>query len=214
MKPKYVLVFILSGLLLFSGCSIVFQSGRRSDMEKIEALEKELDALRHTRDILEERLSQEIKDKQVSLKMEEKGLVITFVAEVLFDSGKSDLRKESYPILDKVVRILEEEVPANNIGIEGHTDNEPIKHSQWKSNWELSSHRALSVLHYLEKSGIDARRLSAIGYGEYQPVASNDASEGRRINRRVEVVILPLSKKNIEKKPVKAMESRQEEELK
>lgn len=214
MKPKYVLVFILSGLLLFSGCSIVFQSGRRSDMEKIEALEKELDALRHTRDILEERLSQEIKDKQVSLKMEEKGLVITFVAEVLFDSGKSDLRKESYPILDKVVRILEEEVPANNIGIEGHTDNEPIKHSQWKSNWELSSHRALSVLHYLEKSGIDARRLSAIGYGEYQPVASNDVSEGRRINRRVEVVILPLSKKNIEKKPVKAMESHQEEELK
>lgn len=123
--------------------------------------------------------------------MEDKGLVITFVAEVLFDSGKADLRKESLPILDKVVRVLKEEVPYNNIGIEGHTDNEPIKYSKWKSNWELSVQRALSVLHYLESKGIDPKRLFASGYGEYRPVASNDTPEGRQRNRRVEIVILP-----------------------
>lgn len=217
MKPKYVLVLILIGLFFFSGCSIIFQSGRRSDMEKIEALERELDALRHTRDILEERLAQEIKDKQVSLKMEEKGLVITFVAEVLFDSGKAVLKEESFPILDKVIRILQEEVPQNNIGIEGHTDNDPIKHSQWESNWELSAQRALSVLHYLEENNVASKRLSAIGYGEYHPVASNDTVEGKGVNRRVEIVILPLSTKSIEKKYLEgkpAKKAVEEEELK
>jgi len=79
-----------------------------------------------------------------------------------------------------------------NIGIEGHTDNVPIKHSGWKSNWELATARALSVLHYLEnEQGISGERLSAIGYGEYRPVASNETKDGRKQNRRVEIVILP-----------------------
>ena len=79
-----------------------------------------------------------------------------FVAEVFFDSGKADLRPEAYPILDKVAEFLKEEVPDRNVAIEGHTDNEPIKYSGWKSNWELSTARALSVLHYLvDKKGID-----------------------------------------------------------
>jgi len=79
-----------------------------------------------------------------------------------------------------------------NTRIEGHTDKVPIKRSGWKSNWELSTARALSVLHYLEKDeGISPERLSAIGYGEYRPVASNDSRDGRKQNRRVEIVILP-----------------------
>jgi len=113
------------------------------------------------------------------------------VAEILFDSGKDQLRQESLPILDKVVDVLKTSVAGNKIGIEGHTDSEPIKHSGWKTNWELSSHRALSVLYYLEEEGIGAERLSAAGYGQYQPVASNDIKSGRGLNRRVEIVILP-----------------------
>jgi len=124
--------------------------------------------------------------------MMEKGLVITFVADVLFDSGKAAIRSEAYPSLDKVAVVLKENVPELNVGIEGHTDNEPIRFSGWKSNWELSTSRALSVLHYLvNKKGIAPQRLSAIGYGEYRPVASNDTKEDRRLNRRVEVVIMP-----------------------
>ncbi len=144
--------------------------------------------------------------------MAEKGLVITFVAEVLFDSGKEKLRGQSLSILDKVIRILKEEVPGNKIGIEGHTDNEPIKHSRWKSNWELSSQRALSVLHYLEKKNISPKRLSAIGYGEYQPIASNDLVEGKQLNRRVEIVILPkVMKKGIEEIIEEPLETNEEE---
>ncbi|UCD14828.1 MAG: OmpA family protein [Candidatus Omnitrophota bacterium] len=194
---------ILLGLFIFvifiSGCAVVFQPGRRSDIEKIKTLEDEVDALKNAKTILEEKLFQEIKDKQVRLKMEEKGLVITFVAEVLFDSGKAILREESLSSLSKVAGILNEEVRAHNIGIEGHTDNEPIRHSGWKSNWELSVQRALSVLHYLEDSEISPTRLVAMGYGEYKSVASNDTEEGKQLNRRVEIVILPRDLKKTAK---------------
>ncbi|PIQ87934.1 MAG: hypothetical protein COV73_01520 [Candidatus Omnitrophica bacterium CG11_big_fil_rev_8_21_14_0_20_43_6] len=76
--------------------------------------------------------------------------------------------------------------------MEGHTDNVPISKSGWKSNWELSTARALSVLHYLAgEQGVSPERLSAIGYGEYRPLASNETADGRKQNRRVEIVILP-----------------------
>lgn len=192
---KTSLILIVIFLLFLNGCTIVFQKGRRSDIEKIEILESELQELRGAKGLLEDRLSQEIEDKKVKLTLVRKGLVITFVAEVLFNSGKAKLRNDSLPILDKVVEVLKETVPANKVGIEGHTDNEPIKHSRWKSNWELSSQRALSVVHHLERRGIVSGRLSAIGYGEYQPVASNDTVEGRQLNRRVEIVILPRTAK-------------------
>ena len=193
MKAKYIVQFCVVFLIVvfLSGCTVVFQKGRRSDLERIESLEQELDELRNARALLEERLSDELAQKQVSVKMEDKGLVITFIAEVLFDSGKAKLREDSLPILSKVARILNEEVPDYAIGIEGHTDNEPIKYSSWKSNWELSTARATSVLHHLEEKGIEPTRLSATGYGEYKPVASNATAEGRQKNRRVEVVILP-----------------------
>lgn len=197
MKKISIILLIISVLFL-NGCMVVFQKGRNSDLEKIQSLEDELNKLNKTKSILESRLMQEIEDKKVSLGMAKKGLVITFVAEVLFDSGKAKLRAESLPILDKVIRILKETVPYNKVGVEGHTDNEPIKHSRWKSNWELSSQRALDVVHYLEKKRIDPVRLSAIGYGEYQPIRANDTDEGRQINRRVEIVILPkILKKKI-----------------
>jgi len=197
---KKIIVFtLLVSFLFVNGCALVFQKGRSSDLKKIESLKEKLDEFANTKSLLEERLSQEIRDKKVSLTRAEKGLVITFVAEILFDSGKAVLREDSLPILDKVVRILKEEVPQNSIGVEGHTDNEPIKHSKWQSNWELSAHRALGVLYYLESEGVSPMRLSAIGYGEYHPVASNDTDQGKQLNRRVEIVILPKAVKKIEK---------------
>ncbi len=190
-----------SALIIFlsfsvAGCTFIFQKGRRSDFEKIQALNKQLDSLSGAKKALEEQLAQEIKDKQVKLQMMEKGLVITFLTDILFDSGKAKIKPAVYPALDKVARVLKENVPNLNVGIEGHTDNQPIKFSGWKSNWELSSSRALSVLHYLvDVKGIDPERISAIGYGEYRPVASNTTREGRRLNRRVEIVIMPQLKK-------------------
>ncbi|MDD4908640.1 MAG: flagellar motor protein MotB [Candidatus Omnitrophica bacterium] len=184
------LIFLISFSLV--GCTIIFQKGRRSDAEKIQQLSSELDELAQAKKLLESRLEQEIADKEVSLKMAERGLVITFVADILFDSGKDKVRSEAYPVLDKVARVLSENIPDYNIGIEGHTDNVPIKHSGWKSNWELSSARALSVLHYLvDQKGLAPVRVQAVGYGEYRPVDTNDTAAGRKANRRVEIVVLP-----------------------
>jgi chemotaxis protein MotB len=142
--------------------------------------------------MLEQKLGQEINDRQIKLQMMEKGLVITVVGDLLFDSGKSKIRPEAYPLLDKVSGILKDNMAQFDVGIEGHTDNVPIKLSGWKSNRELSTARALSVLHYLvNDQGISPERLSAIGYGEYRPVVSNVTADGRKQNRRVEIVILP-----------------------
>jgi len=192
MKNKLLstVLIVFIGIAL-SGCTIIFQRGRRSDVEKIEELSSRLEELNQAKQLLEERLSKEIQDKQVKLEMLGKGLVITVVGDLLFDSGRAQIRREAFPLLDKVSSVLKE-VSEFNVGIEGHTDNQPIALSGWKSNWELSSARALSVLHYLiNEKGISPNRLSANGYGEFRPVASNDTREGRQLNRRVEIVILP-----------------------
>ncbi len=189
--------FLKIALALFisfslAGCTFIFQKGRRSDVQKIEELSSQLDELSRSKSLLEQKLGAEINDKQIKLQMMEKGLVITVVGDLLFDSGKAKIRSEAYPLLDKVSSVLKDNMRQFNVGIEGHTDNAPIKHSGWKSNWELSTARALSVLHYLVKDqGISPERLSAIGYGEYRPVDSNETKDGRKQNRRVEIVILP-----------------------
>jgi chemotaxis protein MotB len=194
MKTKIIIknILIIFLTLSLAGCTFIFQKGRHSDIEKIEELSRQINELDETKKLLEERLKKEIDDQQVRISMMEKGLVITFVADVLFDSGKARIRPEMYNTLDKVARILSENVPNNLVGIEGHTDNEPIRYSGWRSNWELSTARALSVLHYLvDQKNIVPERVSAIGYGEYHPVATNDTKEDRQMNRRVEIVILP-----------------------
>ncbi len=192
----------LLGLALFiitifiTGCAVGFYKGRPSDKAKIEELKDELQQLREAKSMLEERLRREIGDKEVKLEMADRGLVITFVAEVLFDSGKAKIKPEGQAILKKVTRILKRITPDNEIGIEGHTDNVPIKYSGYKSNWELSTARATEVLHYMvDKGGLNPTKLSATGYGKYRPVASNDTKEGRQKNRRVEIIIKPISKK-------------------
>jgi len=182
------LVFVLT----LSGCTIVFQKGRRTDVEEIAKLKGRLNSLEKAKAELEARLSKEISDEEVSVKMMDRGLVITFVAEVLFNSGKAELRESSFEKLDKIAGVLNTTVKDLSIGIEGHTDDVPIQRSGWKSNWELSSARALSVLHYLtQTSNVSPGRLSATGYGEFRPVADNATPEGRQKNRRVEIVILP-----------------------
>lgn len=195
--PQFLLiVFLILISFGLTGCTFIFQKGRRSDAEKITKLKKELSELERAQAELEDRLKREIEDQQVKVQMLERGLVITFVAEVLFDSGKDKLRTESLETLGKVSNVLNTTVRDLNVGVEGHTDNVPIKYSGWKSNWELSSARALSVVHYfIDEQGVDPRRLSAIGYGEYHPVASNETKEGRQKNRRVEIVILPKAAK-------------------
>lgn len=160
--------------------------------ETADEKKQELTRLQQAHQDLRASLADEIADYKARLEMTERGLVITFLAEIFFDSGKSELRQDAKVSLRKVAEILKGGVKGSDLAIEGHTDNVPIRHSPWKSNWELSVHRSLAVLHYfINETGIDPRRLSAVGYGEFRPVASNDTESGRQQNRRVEIVVLP-----------------------
>jgi len=188
-----LVLVLLIACFVVSGCAVGFYKGRPSDKAKIEELKDELARLREAKSMLDSRLRSEIDSDQVSLTMDDRGIVITFVAEVLFDSGKADLKPDGKNMLKKVASVISQEAADNEIGVEGHTDNVPIKLSGWKSNWELSATRATSVLHYLiSDCGLKPNNLSATGYGEYRPVKSNNTKEGRQANRRVEIIIKPM----------------------
>ena len=198
---------LLVGLLVVSvsGCVVKFAQRSSWDIRQIQALSEELEQIRSLAQLkadeaeqlrqakarLEERLAREIAAENVSVGFDDRGLVVRVLDRILFDSGKATLRNEARPVLEKVARILDEELADQAIGVEGHTDNEPIKYSGWKDNWELSLARARAVLTHLVKHGVDPARISATGYGEYRPIASNDTAEGRSTNRRVEMTVLP-----------------------
>jgi chemotaxis protein MotB len=126
----------------------------------------------------------------VDTSIEERGLTITFKNDVFFDSGSDSLKTDMKGSLDKIATLLNR--VDNPIVIEGYTDNVPINANNiYASNWQLSAARAANVAQYLvEKEAISGERLSAVGFGEYRPVASNDTAQGRSKNRRVEIVIL------------------------
>ncbi|MBI4656956.1 MAG: OmpA family protein [Elusimicrobia bacterium] len=116
-------------------------------------------------------------------------ITINFSEPVLFDMGSAELKTSSLPHLKKLANVFIE-LP-NPVQIEGHTDNIPVgRNAVYKSNWELSAARAFSVLRYLIGEGVPEEKLSAVGYGEFKPIKSNDTVEGRGANRRIEVNII------------------------
>lgn len=119
---------------------------------------------------------------------------LTLQGAILFDSGSVDIKKDAYPILDKVGSILET-FAGGTIEIEGHTDNVPMSGSKYSNNDELSDGRALSVFYYLVgHTSLNPANIMHTGRGEYDPVADNSTPEGRARNRRVEIRIYnPLS---------------------
>ncbi|GER68472.1 motility protein B [Weizmannia acidilactici] len=119
------------------------------------------------------------------------GLLITIRDNVLFDSGKATVRKEDVKTAKQLSNLLVMD-PPRSIIISGHTDNEPIHNSVYKSNWDLSVMRATNFLKIiLENKKLNPKYFSAKGYGEYHPIASNKTAAGRAKNRRVEVLVLP-----------------------
>jgi len=126
---------------------------------------------------------------KVSMEVGPRGLVISLKDTEFFDSGKAIVRPDSMVLLDNISAAIGQY--SNSVRIEGHTDNQPIKTALFPSNWELSTARATNIVHYLVKThDLPPERLSAIGYGEYRPIADNRAEEGRQKNRRVDVVLL------------------------
>jgi chemotaxis protein MotB len=128
--------------------------------------------------------------KNIATKVDERGLVVRVLTDdVLFDTGKAMLKSRSLPLLTEISTLLARGV-VNPIRVEGNTDDVPISTPEFHSNWELSTARADAVLEFLLAHGVSARRLSATGYADQRPIASNATPAGRSLNRRVELVVL------------------------
>ena len=140
---------------------------------------------------LNERLK---KEKDITLAYSPKGLVMRLSDRALFDVGVADISPQAVPLLQKVEDII---ARTNfEVRIEGHSDNLPIKTAQFPSNWELSTARAVNVLRFfLETGRISSQRMSAVGFGEFQPMVPNDSIEHRAQNRRVEIIFLHSDQK-------------------
>ncbi|MEG6534338.1 flagellar motor protein MotB [Caldibacillus thermoamylovorans] len=146
----------------------------------------------------QERVNQYILEKgltgQLKTSLTSEGLLVTINDSVLFDSGSADVREEDIAVAKEISDLLVTD-PPHNVIISGHTDNVPIQNSNFSSNWELSVMRAVNFMKIiLENDQLDPRMFSAKGFGEFQPIASNDTEEGKAKNRRVEVLILPNGK--------------------
>jgi chemotaxis protein MotB len=115
------------------------------------------------------------------------GAMISLDGTVLFDSGKNTLKPSGEKTLNDVAATLKSKYPDYDIYVFGHTDTQPIKHSKWKDNYELSCERSLSVVRYLMGKGIKPQSLAACGWGQYRPVAPNSTAAERAYNRRVEI---------------------------
>src|ERR1039457_5253391 len=138
---------------------------------------------------LETALAPEIKRKEIAMRMEPDGLVISLREVGFFESGSSQMKAASEPAFDRIANLLRQR--DYRLRIEGHTDNTPIHTPQFPSNWELSTARATEIVRLLiVREGFAPARMSAAGYAEYHPAATNFTAEGRGMNRRVDIVIL------------------------
>jgi chemotaxis protein MotB len=148
--------------------------------------EKELGALKRT---VENRIGSEVLKGIVRIHIEQRGLIISLGEGGLFDSGSDQIKPNGKVLLDVIAANLV--TVGNQIRIEGHTDNVPIRNSQFPSNWELSTSRATAIIRYvIVRFGFRPELLSSAGYAEFKPVAPNETEEGRSRNRRVDIVVL------------------------
>ena len=123
---------------------------------------------------------------------------LVLLNNVIFESGSANLNSEGKDLLRKLTKFVQEEY-FSQICVNGHTDNKPMKpNAMYATNWELSAARATAVVRFLQESaGVDPERISAIGFGQYRPIASNETNDGRRQNRRIEIVIEMGTGKNL-----------------
>ncbi|GAM16119.1 flagellar motor protein MotB [Mesobacillus selenatarsenatis] len=173
---------------------------RKEDVEKND--EDEDDIAKDQMELLaiQQKVNSYIEEKKLTDKLETKltdeGLLLTIRDNVLFESGRAEVRTSDINIAKEIADLLVME-PPRNIIISGHTDNVPIRTARYESNWELSVMRAVEFMKIILKNEqLDPRWFSAKGFGEFQPVATNDTAVGKARNRRVEILILPRTSNN------------------
>lgn len=163
-----------------------------SNRNTLDALERELKEIEETREHarrLRLALKEEIEKGAVSIETEGMKVIVHIMENASFDSGLADVRPEFLPVLDKIAGLIDNN--SGQISVSGHTDNVPIHNERFRSNWELSTSRAVSVTHeLLARADIDDERVVVTGHADTRPRASNDTVEDRAKNRRVDVMIV------------------------
>jgi len=177
----------------------------------VQAKAGELEQLKGTYDKLEDKMKDEIAKGDIRLSQSGGRLRVDLVDKILFDSGEAVVSKRGEGVLSRVGAVLAT-MDDKQIQVSGHTDSHPISEkltTQFPTNWELSTARAVNVVRFLqEKANVPAKNLVATGYGEYHPIASNKSSTGRARNRRIEILLTPsLDPKAIAKSKLRVAEA-------
>lgn len=225
MQRRACLVLVVAWTL--AGCAtgenqriVTLEDQLAQSREKAAALKKEnrtikeeLDLFRKTQDIDRDQLlaardafregfKKEVAEQVVAISVTARGLDLVIPAEKIFVSGSDALSPEGKALLDRVASLIDATLPRHYVYIEGHTDNQPLAIFEWKSDWDFSFARALSVLKYFtEVQKLDPLRFSAAGFGQYRPRATNETKEGRSLNRRVELIVSPQRIKSVGERP-------------
>lgn len=159
-------------------------------------LEQDQKELRELQKVIEGYIKEKGLSPRLQTELSKQGLLLTITEGVLFAPGNAEVVGEARTIAEEISHLIVTDLP-RQIAIEGHTDNHPIHTEKYPSNWELSSSRSINFMKILLENGkLDPKKFSATGYGEYQPIDTNDTPEGRAKNRRVEVLILPYQQQN------------------
>jgi chemotaxis protein MotB len=137
-----------------------------------------------------EKLRKMIEAGKLEVTIRQGRMIVKLPAEILFASGSAQLSEAGHAPLKELAAVLKQ-FPDRRFMVGGHTDNVPIGPSNFKSNWELSTARAVTVTEFLASSGVNPSRLTAAGYSEYDPIRPNASEAGRAENRRIEIVLLP-----------------------
>lgn len=184
----------------------VYGSRAGSLEDALQASREELDYLRRARQQTEERLqvfrdlasqlAGMVEAGQLSVSIREGRMVINLADDILFDSGRTDIKADGQAALQDLAEVLQD-LSDRQFLVAGHTDNIPIRRGTFGSNWELSTARAVQVVQFLQENGVPPQNLAAAGYGEYDPIASNEEAETRALNRRIEIILMP----NLEELP-------------
>jgi chemotaxis protein MotB len=159
-------------------------------LEELRAKERQAQQRLATFKGMIDRFQKMIESGKLKVKIVRGRMVVELSENILFDSGRADLKAEGQAALTEVATVLSS-IADRDFQIAGHTDNIPIKSAKFPSNWHLSTARALTVATYLADHGVPPVRLSAAGYADTQPAAPNDTPEGRQQNRRIEIVLMP-----------------------
>jgi chemotaxis protein MotB len=167
---------------------------------ELESAQKRMEELRKAQAVAEARAAQfrklvaqfkQLTDAgKLQVELRENRMIVRLGDQILFDPGKTELKKEGQDALREVTTVLRG-IQNRNFQVAGHTDNIPIKSARFRSNWDLSTARAVEVVNFMIASGMEPKRLSAAGYADQSPVAANDTPVNKAKNRRIEITLVP-----------------------